>query len=174
MSSCWDPKSFLLAKIKPALDVLTLHLCMSEKFINLIKRTYNKKHHRFKVQAQNTISIHIISIENLFIPSITSCINTYIRYMSNSGTKLIDTCSAICLSAIKDGCMFPISFFGGSGRSILACWMLAWSAAKSLYLRETFHLFSLLGPLCTRIIYSCKTRSLHISLQTKGGVNLAH
>lgn len=64
------------------------------------------------------------------------------------------TCNAICLSAIKDGCMFPISFFGGSGKSMLAWWRLAWRAAKSRYLRDTCHLFSLLGPRCTRKMYS--------------------
>lgn len=68
------------------------------------------------------------------------------------------TCKAICLSAIKEGCIFPISFFGGNGNSMLPDCRLACSAAKSLYRRDTFHLSSLFGPLCTRKIYSYKQK----------------
>lgn len=64
------------------------------------------------------------------------------------------TCKAICLSATNDGCIFPISFFGGIVRSILDCCMLACKAAKSLYLRDTDHLFSTSLPFCTRKTYS--------------------
>lgn len=69
---------------------------------------------------------------------------------------MIQTCKAICLSAIKEGCIFPISFFGGNGNSMLAGCRLACSAAKSRYRRDTFHLSSLFGPLCTRKMYSYK------------------